>query len=72
MRQVEVASRAWTSRLAQLDSSLQVTIAALGRSLCKGLIDTYRPERHYMRGPGPKCRDKARATAGSIGAHPFT
>ena len=22
------------------------------------LLDPYRPERHYMRGPGPKCRDK--------------
>jgi hypothetical protein len=21
--------------------------------------DRYRPERHYMRGPGPKCRAKA-------------
>jgi hypothetical protein len=23
------------------------------------LFDPYRPERHYMRGPGPKCREKA-------------
>ena len=22
------------------------------------LLDPYRPERHYMRGPGPKCREK--------------
>jgi hypothetical protein len=22
------------------------------------LFDSYRPERHYMRGPGPKCREK--------------
>lgn len=22
------------------------------------LFDRYRPERHYMRGPGPKCREK--------------
>jgi len=21
-------------------------------------LDPYRPERYYMRGPGPKCRDK--------------
>jgi hypothetical protein len=30
--------------------------------LCKRLIDSlfddYRPERHYMRGPGPKWREK--------------
>lgn len=24
------------------------------------LFDSYRPEKHYMRGPGPKCREKAR------------
>jgi hypothetical protein len=23
------------------------------------LLDPYRPELHYMRGPGPKCREKA-------------
>ena len=23
-----------------------------------GAFDPYRPERHYMRGPGPKCRAK--------------
>ena len=38
-----------------------------------GAFDPYRPERHYMRGPGPKCRAKraglmaqtAGATAGT-------
>jgi hypothetical protein len=25
-----------------------------------GLFDSYHPERHYMRGPGPKCREKNR------------
>ena len=24
------------------------------------LFDPYRPECHYMRGPGPKCREKRR------------
>ena len=24
----------------------------------RGLFDPYRPERHYMRGPGPKWRQK--------------
>jgi hypothetical protein len=23
------------------------------------LLNPYRPYKHYMRGPGPKCRDKA-------------
>ncbi|MEM7775211.1 MAG: hypothetical protein AAF732_06345 [Pseudomonadota bacterium] len=26
------------------------------------LFDSYHPERHYMRGPGPKCREKERGT----------
>jgi hypothetical protein len=30
------------------------------RTLVKHLTDPYRPERHYMRGPGPKWREKHR------------
>jgi hypothetical protein len=30
--------------------------------LMTSAIDPYRPERHYMRGPGPKWREKMRAT----------
>jgi hypothetical protein len=26
--------------------------------LLKGIFDPYRPELHYMRGPGPKWREK--------------
>jgi len=33
-------------------------IADLLRSLTTMLFDPYRPERHYMRGPGPKWRAK--------------
>jgi hypothetical protein len=32
--------------------------AAVGRSLAKALFDPYRPELHYMRGPGPKWHAK--------------
>jgi hypothetical protein len=28
------------------------------RNLIRDLFDHYRPERHYMRGPGPKWRQK--------------
>jgi hypothetical protein len=35
-------------------------LAQTCRGLRKDLMDPYRPERHYMRGPGPKCREKAR------------
>ncbi len=31
------------------------------RSLKIAILDTYRPELHYMRGPGPKWQEKHRA-----------
>ena len=37
---------------------VSVAIASLWRSLRKDLFDTYRPELHYMRGPGPRWRAK--------------
>lgn len=33
------------------------------RALRKAFVDSYRPERHYMRGPGPKWREKHEAKA---------
>src|SRR6516162_10200277 len=33
-------------------------LANLARDLVKALFDPYRPELHYMRGPGPKWRAK--------------
>jgi len=35
-----------------------LAMAGAWRELRKGLLNTYRPERHYMRGPGPKWREK--------------
>jgi len=32
-----------------------------------GMFDPYRPELHYMRGPGPKCHAKG---AGAVSASP--
>ena len=34
------------------------------RWLTASLFDPYRPELHYMRGPGPKCREKQARGAG--------
>jgi hypothetical protein len=43
-------------------SSLRVALSAAGldiwRGLRQGMFDSYRPELHYMRGPGPKWREK--------------
>jgi hypothetical protein len=37
-------------------------LADLARNLVEGLFDSYRPELHYMRGPGPKWRAKHERT----------
>ena len=33
------------------------------RLLRTSVFDSYRPELHYMRGPGPKCREKDNVSA---------
>ena len=33
------------------------------RWLRTSLFDSYRPELHYMRGPGPKCRERDNSSA---------
>ena len=38
--------------------SIGKAVADLWRTVTADLFDTYRPEQHYMRGPGPKWRAK--------------
>jgi len=40
------------------EARVMVKLIRLGRSLVRALTDSYRPELHYMRGPGPKWRAK--------------
>ena len=42
---------------------LRKSIGMLWRTLAKDITDPYRPELHYMRGPGPKWREKHALTA---------
>jgi hypothetical protein len=42
------------------------SLARFWHGLMKDLFDPYRPERHYMRGPGPKWHEK-HAYAASTG-----
>jgi hypothetical protein len=42
-----------------------VAVVEIWRRLSTAIFDPYRPELHYMRGPGPKWREK-HAYAGSI------
>ncbi len=46
--------------------SLRRTAAAFFHSLAKDLFDPYRPELHYMRGPGPRWRAKHAQPAGAV------
>jgi len=38
--------------------SVMLAIAVLWHDVLKTMFDPYRPERHYMRGPGPACARK--------------
>ena len=42
--------------------SLREEISNIMRGLIHDFFDPYRPERHYMRGPGPKWRRKHQRT----------
>ena len=39
-------------------ASLRAAVLQMLRDTLRDLSDPYRPERHYMRGPGPKWRAK--------------
>lgn len=38
--------------------SLYASVSYLRQEIAETLADNYRPELHYMRGPGPKWREK--------------
>ena len=40
---------------------LAATVAGMLRDMARDLSGSYRPERHYMRGPGPKWHEKRAA-----------
>ena len=44
--------------LAIMPTASDGRLAGLWRKFVKDLFDPYRPELHYMRGPGPKWREK--------------
>jgi hypothetical protein len=44
--------------LAIMPAASDGRLAGLWRKLVKDLLDPYRPELHYMRGPGPKWHGK--------------
>jgi hypothetical protein len=45
--------------------SVHRVLAELARTLMEALFDPYRPEMHYMRGPGPKWQEQQRRASSS-------
>jgi hypothetical protein len=64
MIRVTIALRKLAARHEDLE--LATDIAELCRGLAKALFDPYRPELHYMRGPGPKWHAKHDRAAGAV------
>jgi hypothetical protein len=65
-----VMAQVMTQALAQTNGkvpSLKAAVADLWRTLTNDLSGDYRPERHYMRGPGPKWRAKNAPASSSDG-----
>src|SRR5262245_3920068 len=64
--QPQATARRDVGDVAILITRLSKQLAALAISTVGGFQRAYRPERHYMRGPGPKCRQAAQKTRGRI------
>jgi len=47
-------------------SGLRAEIKAFWRQFFVRAFDPYRPELHYMRGPGPACRAKQKALSPAV------
>jgi hypothetical protein len=61
-------ARSFTAR--RQAPGLAADLADLVGNLAKSLFDTYRPELHYMRGPGPKWHAKHDPAPGQYDAMP--
>jgi hypothetical protein len=46
--------------------TIRAAVANLRRAVINALTDSYHPEVHYMRGPGPKWRQKYAASIKSV------
>lgn len=46
------------ARIGRLLRDLGRALRDLGRAIKQRLGNRYRPEQHYMRGPGPKCQER--------------
>jgi hypothetical protein len=54
-----------TSRTSSSAALFQILLRRWQEHMAR-LLDPYRPERHYMRGPGPKWREKHGLSEGAL------
>ena len=52
-------------------ASLRESLMACCHAFTRNLFDDYRPELHYMRGPGPKWREKHAVAVAQTEATPL-
>lgn len=60
MKTVAPNRAVWTG-----EAGLYCAVVAVWRAVSADLFNTYRPEKHYMRGPGPKWHARHAETAAS-------
>jgi hypothetical protein len=53
-----MAKNATNGKISRKAPQLGTSLAVLWRTFWRDLVDPYRPELHYMRGPGPKWHAK--------------
>jgi len=58
------SEQSWAGRPAAEVFAIELT--GLCRGLGKALFDPYRPERHYMRGPGPRWHARHGQPSGAL------
>src|SRR5438874_5731591 len=57
-RRVMIRATRFRNRAARRQARLAADIGEFLHDVVKALLDPYRPERYYMRGPGPRWRAK--------------
>jgi hypothetical protein len=63
MSQATTISRGISASAGFAAPGLRQAFVDVWQTLAKSFSDPYRPEKHYMRGPGPKWREKHGAGA---------
>ena len=68
MASITSASISATAGSRDFESGLSGSFKGFWRQFLARALDPYRPELHYMRGPGPACRAKQKALSPAVQA----